>query len=306
MSNGRIATMTWSINTELTEEPYFRARGRNFTKSDIALISNIVRYNHELGRTKISELVCQALKWQQPNGRLKDIACREALRYLEAAGYISLPPQKTKGAVWKKNIYINNEAGSLKKIRRLSFSNIEAKKINNQKEKNLWNELVEKYHYLHSSRLVGRQIKYIFYYDGKPIACMGWGDAAWRIKARDHWIGWNEVDINKNLKLIINNVRFLILPWVKVQNLASHLLAKCANNVANDWQYKYGIKPVLLETFVDTTKYHGTCYLAANWIDIGKTSGYAKVGAGHHNSQTIKTVFVCPLNKRFRHNLKSL
>ena len=182
-------------------------------------------------------------------------------------------------------------------ITSLAFSDIELRKVASGEETRLWNSLVSTFHYLGSSRIVGRQLKYIAVAQGQPIACLGWGDCSWAVRARDKWIGWTEKQMSRKRQCIINNVRFLILPWVKLPNLASYLLAKCSERIAGDWEAKYAILPVLLETYVDPARFLGTCYRAANWREIGTTAGYAKVGASHHNSQAPKTLFVYPLTK---------
>ena len=149
-----------------------------------------------------------------------------------------------------------------------------------------------------------KEIKYIVFDKNRPVACLGWGDASWQLKVRDKWIGWNASQRTRKLHLLVNNVRFLILPWVIVPNFASYILAKCSRAVVNDWEQKNAFRPVLLETFVDTKKFIGTCYRAANWTELGTTSGYAKRGSYHYNSQSPKTLYVYPVNKKFSALLK--
>ncbi len=286
----------------------FHARGRFFTPKQIARIKTIVdRYSAE-GRTRISQRVCRALRWRQANGELKDMACREVLRRLDDLGVIDLPAPKWGGAKWPPREE-NQQPCSKEKavaISSLSFSEIELVCIASKRDPlaALWNSLVDQHHYLHSSRIVGRQLKYIAFYAETPIACMGWGDCAWAQAARDRWIGWSEGQRSRKRHLVINNCRFLILPHVKVPNLASWLIARCTSAAIRDWNEQYSIRPILLETFVDSQRFAGTCYRAANWLAVGTTSGYAKVGNSHHNSQTPKLVFAYPTTQRFRKLLK--
>ncbi len=271
------------------------ARGRRFTRRQILRIAEIVERHYHEGRTRISQQVCQVLQWKQPNGRLKDVACREVLRKLHQLGIVRLPPSRGGGAVWKPAESSLQYTVAHAPITSLAFSEIELCKVESRADMHLWNSLVSTFHYLGSSRIVGRQLKYIAWAKGQPIACLGWGDCSWAVGSRDKWIGWTEKQKARKRQYIINNVRFLILPWVKLPNLASHLLAKCAERVASDWQAKYAVLPVLLETYVDPARFLGTCYRAANWRELGITAGYAKVGATHHNSQTPKILFVYPL-----------
>ncbi len=282
----------------------FTARGRHFTHRQLQLVDHIVRRYSSEGRTKISERVCKALRWKQPNGRLKDMACREVLRRLEAFGCFALPPGRTQGAAWPQRKIAQAYADNTTPVTSIDFRALDVVRVQTARQRHLWNQLVDEFHYLHSSRLIGRQVKYIVYSGTRPLACLGWSDAAWAIRARDAWIGWSRVQIPLRRHLIINNSRFLIVPWVKVPNLASHILARCAKIVVEDWNAAYDYRPVLLETFVDSERFPGTCYRAANWICVGTTSGYAKVGNSHHNSQAPKELFLYPQHPKCRSILK--
>lgn len=273
----------------------FSARGRGFTHRQIEQIRALVSRHFDEGRTRLSERVCRALRWRQPNGRLKDMACREVLRRLDATGKIRLPPAKTKGGVWRGESKGASFEQSRRLIRNLDFAKLRVERVVDAKARLLWRTLVLRFHYLGSPRIVGKQLKYLVYSGRRPVACFGWADASWELRARDTWIGWTRTVRSKKRQFVINNTRFLILPWVRVQNLASHLLARIGHQVVEDWHASYGIKPVLLETFVDPRHFEGTSYRAANWLELGTTRGYSKSGAVHHNSQTPKTLFVYPI-----------
>ncbi|WP_390844808.1 Druantia anti-phage system protein DruA [Anatilimnocola floriformis] len=234
------------------------------------------------------------------------MACREVLRKLDSLGVISLPAQKWGGAKWLQYSLETTGATSNDVITTVTFSKITIVRVDSKGHPlaPTWNSLVDEHHYLHSSRIVGRQLKYIATYEGAPIACLGWGDCAWAQSSRDSWIGWNASQRMRNRHLVINNSRFLILPWIKVPNLASWVIAACSNLAVRDWAEQYAITPALLETFVDSERFLGTCYRAANWQQIGVTAGYAKVGNSHHNSQSPKLVFAYPTTRRFRDLLR--
>jgi len=281
----------------------FFARGRYFTSHEINQIVEITNAFFSQGLTSISRELCSTLNWYQDSGRPKDVACREALRKLEGAGVLDLPiPRKSKSKNY--NPLPSDVSFPSKSICAIDFTEIKFERVTDQLTKKMWNQLISDHHYLHTCKIVGRQIKYFATIHDQPIACFGWADAAWTLKARDQWIEWDQCQLAKNRHLIINNVRFLILPWVKIPNLASHLLSRCASIVSGHWLEGYGFRPVLLETFVDKSRFPGTCYRAANWIEIGSSAGYAKVGSFHHNSQGPKAIFVLPLRNDFRQILK--
>lgn len=289
--------------SKMTSFEYFKARGRRFTVRQLDKIKYITERYFDEGRTAISERVCRFLRWKQANGRLKDVACREVLRKLDEEGVINLPSPKSRGAVWNVRDYKKYD-GDTSLITSLNFKSLRLEIAKDAELSKLWHTLVSEFHYLKSSRIVGRQIKYIVFAKNRPVACLGWGDASWQLKVRDKWIGWNASQRTRKRHLLVNNVRFLILPWVKVPNFASYILAKCSHAVVNDWEEKNAFRPVLLETFVDTKKFIGTCYRAANWTELGTTSGYAKSGSYHYNSQSPKTLYVYPVNKKFSALLK--
>jgi len=167
----------------------------------------------------------------------------------------------------------------------------------------LWNEYIHRYHYLGHKPLPGAQLRYFVTIDQQIVAALGFGAAAWQTAPRDQFIGWSHEQRQLNLSFIVNNARFLIFPWVSSKNLASKILSLVARQLPDDWQKKYNIRPVLLETFVDTERFAGTCYKATNWIYIGKTKGRGKLGPMGKQSVPIKDIWLYPLSRHFKDRL---
>ncbi len=284
-----------------------KIRGREFSKKEITLIKNIVHKNPESGRTHISQLICHKLEWVQPNGWPKDRACRDVLLFLEARNLIKLPASKvTRTAKTIIDSPLNAGIGeSEEPIISGDINNLKIIMVRQTKYDKKWNELISKYHYLGHKVIVGRHLKYMAFLDNIPVACLGWGDAAWAVAGRDKWIGWSRDQREENIYRIINNTRFLILPWVKLPNLASKILSVNLKRVVQDWNTFYGISPLLAETFVEQNRFIGTCYKAANWIHVGNTSGHKKNGKSHTKHNNIKLVFLYPLHKKAKNTLQN-
>jgi len=287
------------------ENPSLVIRGRSIGDKELEEIRALVQEYWQKGRAEISRQICHLWEWKQPNGWLKDRACRDMLLMLEQRGLISLPKRKNPGPQGKKNVQpqgflIDTSVckGSITDYSSLTFSMVRK----SSKEK-LWDHLVHTHHYLGKPFIVGSYLKYIAYLDGQIVACIGWGSAAWKVNDRDQFIGWDQETRKRNLHLIADNVRFLILPWVQVPHLASKILAANAKLLKRDWLDFYNVPLALLETFVDTSRFYGTCYKAANWTHVGSTSGSAKRGASYHYHGLSKAVFVYPLDKKFRERL---
>jgi len=284
------------------------SRGRDITQKDIDAIKKLITKYYIRGRTYISQELSHYWKWYQPNGSLKDMACREILLKLHRMGLIELPPPRVVPNRGKNKNYIQlgleippeTLSGKLS-----DFKEITLALAANSKDQALWNSLVRKYHYQGYSRIVGHSIKYIAYYKKVPVACLGWGSAAWSLGPRDRYIGWDRATKDRNLHFIANNIRFLILPGIKIKYLASHLLSKNIKVIRGDWARKYGHRLYLLETFVETDRFLGTSYKAANWTHLGRTKGYSKKGASHKNHKNIKDIYVYPLTRSFRERMGS-
>jgi len=284
-------------------------RGREFSPMEIDLIKALVASHSNLSRRKLSIFICEKLEWRQANGNLKDRACRDVLIRLNNQGVITLPKpisDFTTQTAGVKHIDFNEPscdiAGTPKNFPAPVFHVVQ-----NNEERNLWNYLVDRYHYKGCRIVVGRHLKYLIYLDQQIIGCFGFADAVLQLKPRDEWITWDEKQRQANLHLIINNVRFLILPWVKIKYLASMLLGLSAKIVPDHWQKRYNYRPLVIETFVEKQRFFGTSYKAANWIYLGQTRGKGRSGMKYYNHGIIKDVYVYPLTRisRLRKLLKS-
>jgi hypothetical protein len=277
-------------------------RGRPVTSQDLDLVRSLVHQHQDQGRTFISKQLCRIWNWHQPNGALKDMACRELLRRLEQKGLIQLPPKKIDIDRRQKKLSLNLLSHEIHPLtgRLKDFLPIELKMVRGSPQEVLHNSLVSQYHYLGYCQIVGPHLKYIAYIQKRPIACLSWGAAAWKIACRDQFIGWSSPTRSKNLFLIVNNARFLILPWIRIPHLASHLLSQNINVLVSDWFHRYQYAPVLLETFVDAERFSGTSYKAANWLWVGRTQGRGKNDRDHQRTLPVKDVFLYPLKKKFR------
>jgi len=281
-------------------------RGRNVTASDIAVIKKIIAANPEGSRRFISQEICRAWQWRQANGALKDMICRSLLLLLQSEDLIKLPPPKCKPA----NPLVNRKKPDKIEVDRTptecpinELFPIHLKQVRRTRLEKLFNSLISEHHYLGYTHPVGEHLKYIAFSNERPIACLSWSSAPWYIGARDRFIGWPPEIRQKNLHLIINNTRFLVLPWVKVPHLASHLLSLSRRRVSLDWESIYNHPVLLLETFVDTERFQGSCYKADNWIYVGKTTGRGKLSKSVKPILSKKAVYVYPLTKNFRDRL---
>ncbi len=280
-------------------------RKRTIAEADLELIQDIVQKHWNKGRTQISEILCEKWNWLQPNGHLKDMACRELLLTLNRKGLITLPPRFNSANNDKRNrsIPVVEIEQTPLQGKPSQFQPVRLALVRNTTLEPLYNSLIEQHHYLGYRQIVGNHLKYIAFIEDKPVACLGWGSAAWSVKSRDAFIGWDKATKENNLHFVANNTRFLILPWVTVKFLASKLLALNAKRVSDDWIRVYNHPLYLLETFVEKNRFKGTCYRAANWIRVGQTKGTAKRGHDHLFHGNIKDVYLYPLRKDFRKKL---
>jgi hypothetical protein len=277
--------------------------GRNFSDSEINLICRLIADNPLANRIKLSRTVCELLGWLRPDGRLKEMSCRVAMIRMHNDGLIPLPPPQNKngnGRRHAKHSPLSNPPPLLFTTPARLITNLQLKIVTHTHQSYLWNELIDRYHYLGYTPLPGAQLRYIVKSQNTLLALFGFGASAWMTAPRDRFIGWNHQQRQKNLHLVINNARFLILPWVQSAHLASLLLGKISRQIADDWQNRYNYRPVLLETFVETPRFKATAYKAANWICVGQTQGRGKLGQRKENNLPIKDIWLYPLHKRFR------
>lgn len=278
-------------------------RGRKITNSDITFIRSTIEKHWDKGRSFISQELCRLWNWRQKNGMLKAMACREVLRKLERAQLVKLPPPKNvqcNSGRGKRPIQLPLHSKELIDDPLSDILPIEIKMVRRTEWEPLYRGLIDTYHYLGYCQTVGEHLKYIAFHEGRPLACIGWGAAAWKVAERDRFIGWSYEDRDKHIHLIAQNVRFLILPWVHVPYLASHILGKMAKILPHQWQRVYNHTIVLLETFVDISRFHGTCYKAANWIHVGLTKGRGKWDTYSQYATPVKAIFLYPLVKNFQ------
>jgi len=284
-----------------------RYRGKVFGSRQIDEIREVIATHRERSRWFISRELCRRWGWAQPNGVLKDIICRGLLLYLETQGLIELPPR---GKIPPYHLFPHKKPASVQVDQSPMEGNlsdlrpIELLQVRRTPLQRLYNSLIEQYHYLGYTRPVGEHLEYLSFAQGRVVACLGWCSAPRHIGCRDRYLGWTPEQRLKNLCRIVINTRFLILPWVKVPHLASHLLGLMARRIPQDWQEIYHHEVVWLETFVDPERgFLGTCYKAANWIYLGQTTGRGKNDQSGRPNRSLKDVLGYPLKRNFREAL---
>ena len=283
-----------------------RYRGRTITRPDVEFVRDVITTQPQLSRRALSFAVCTAWQWQQPNGQPCDGVCRGLLLALHRAGHLVLPPARwgtTKP--WRPRtsapvvpMDTSSLTASLHALRPL-----EIRQVRRTPDEGLFNSLLAQYHYLGYQQPVGAHLKYLVWAAGRPVACVAWGSAPRHLGPRDRCIGWSTAARRRNVRFIAYNSRFLILPWVTVPHLASHLLGRVAARVSADWQRLYGHPIYFLETFIDPARFRGTCYRAANWRVLGRTTGRGHNARTMRPTQPIKEVLGYPLVPDFRMRL---
>lgn len=286
-----------------TEAPT-RYCGRKFTPKELTLIHEVVESCSGLSRKEIAQTVCELLGWRRPSGALKAQECREFLERLQSAGALELPqkqPRRPLGSRTRVPVTVRGDRGRDLVGEVGDFAPIEIELVGTADQRLLFRELVGRYHYLGHAVPFGAHLRYLVY-ASRPeravVGCVQFSSPAWRMASRDAWIGWDDVTRQRNLQRVVNNSRFLILPWVRVKNLASVVLSLAMRRLCADWPRRYGIEVLLVETLVDTSRYSGHCYRAANWLRLGETTGRGRMDREHrrHGAST-KTVLVYPLVK---------
>lgn len=282
-------------------------QGRELRSEDIVLIRDLMTEHKEWNRTRLSRELCHMWNWRNPRGQIKDMAARTLLLKLERRGFIQLPERQGPSANGIRNHDIPQVIHSteliccaLRDLQPLTVSVVRPK----SDDLHLFNCLLSKYHYLGHRNTVGENIRYLVRDRlNRPVSCILFGSAAWKCTARDVWIGWDRYTREKNLDLLTNNTRFLVPPWVTVPYLASHVLALAVRRIQGDWNVKYGHSVYAVETFVDSSRFRGTCYKAANWIQLGATQGRTRNDRKHRIRVPIKDIYLYPLIRDIRQEL---
>ena len=278
--------------------------GRPFTLEELELIRALLGATAPLNRAQLSRAVCERLGWRRPDGRLKDMSCRVALLRMQTDGLIVLPPPRNaKPPPYLARPEIEQAVLEPQSVPAVDLTRLTIDPVGHKRESLLWNAYIQRHHYLGHQLMPGAQLRYFVRAAGEVLALLSFGASAWKTQPRDEFIGWTREQRERNLHLVINNARFLILPWIQCKNLASRVLALAARRLAEDWHVRYAYRPVLLETFVEKPRFTGTCYKAANWLCLGDTQGRGKLDRLHRNAEPIKSVWIYPLASNFRRQL---
>ena len=280
----------------------------DMTPERIEQINKMIRDNPDWHRTRLSQELCRVWDWKGENGQIKDVSCRDVLRALEAAGKIKLPKKlkygRTKGGADQVALMLHDMTPVEEPLSELTPLEIE--EVAGKNKLMEFKSYIAQYHYLGYDRSIGENIKYFVYdRDRRPLACLMFGSAAWSCGPRDAYIGWGREKRKTSLKYVTNNSRFLIYPWVKVPHLASHILSLICRRISSNWVTKYGHPVYMLETYVECERFQGTCYKAANWKYVGKTTGRGRNSKTAVGVLPVKDVYVYPLHKRFRKKINN-
>jgi hypothetical protein len=288
----------------------WRYRGQEIGSEQIVFLREFIRTHPTSSRWKLSRQLCEALGWKQANGALRDMVCRGLLLMLERAGEIQLPPvrrpirgQCRTGRPRPDAVLIDHTPLEMPLK---ALGPIEIQPVRRSADEPLFNSLMEHYHYLAYEQPVGEHLKYLAWAQGRPIACLAWSSAPRHLGSRDRYIGWSAEARRRNIRFIAYNTRFLILPWVRVPHLASHILGKVTRALSDDWAQMYGHPVYFAETFIDPGRFRGTCYRAANWQLLGLTTGRGKNDQTNKPNRPIKEILGLPLTARFREHLTQL
>ncbi len=287
---------------------YLTFCGRTFGADELELMRQIAREFSALGVTEIARTVCELLEWKRPSGRLKNHECRQLLEWLQAEEFLELPALRKLGGRGPRRTELSGPCAEPIAVEGAvsEYVPLELVLVEGEAESRRWREQVERYHYLGSRVPFGANLRYWVRYRDQELACLLWNSPAWKMQARDAWIGWSDGQRRRNLQQIVNNGRFLILPRVRVKGLASRILALSARQMPRDWERHYGCRPLLLETLVDAARFRGTCYRAANWIPVGQTAGRGRMDREHQaHAQAVKDIYVYPLVHDARQRLCS-
>ncbi len=275
--------------------------GRHFTADERQTIRHLIEAHPSASRAQLSRQVCELFHWCKPNGELKDMTCRVAMLRMQADGLITLPAAQR--CPPRQPAYLATAATDpqpllVRPVHELP--GLSLRQVAGAANSRLWNETIARYHYLGYTPMAGSQMRYFVYAGTDQVALLSFAASAWKLAARERFIGWEDDQRQRNLHLVVNNARFLILPWIQSKGLASKILSLSQRQLANDWLARYGYRPVLLETFVETPRHRGICYQAANWIKVGQTAGRGKMCPTSKPILPIKDIWLYPLHKNFR------
>lgn len=281
-------------------------RGREVTEAEVVFIRDLIAAHPTLSRRRLSQELCRAWNWVQPNGHLRDMVCRGLMLALHRTGHIALPDRRQAA----RNPLVERSQPAAAEIARdpihtslSALGPLRLEQVRRTPAESLFNSLIEQHHYLGYTQPVGEHLKYLVFAEERLLACLAWSSAPRHLGPRDRFIGWSAEARRRNIHLIATNLRFLVLPWVKVPHLASHILGRMARQLSADWERVYGHPLYFLETFVDSDRFRGTCYRAANWIVLGRTTGRGKNDQTHRPNRSLKEVLGYPLQRHFRHLL---
>ena len=288
----------------MTDNVECRYHGRDFTATEMSLLRKLIAGPPALNRHLLSKEFCRRIGWYKADGGLKDMMARVVMLAMHKDGRIELPPPKrTRPPRIPMTLGPDTEApllpphATLDEVRPVSLRPV----VRETREGKLWNEYVARYHYLGFTTLVGAQMRYAVHaHDGTPLAMLGFSTAAWTLAPRDRFIGWSQQKREKNLPLVIDNPRFLILPWIHIPNLGSHILAIVRQRLPVDWTERYNTTPVLIETFVETPRYTGAVYRASGWIHVGATQGRGRYDTKNRYDKPKKDIWLRPLRKDWK------
>jgi len=282
--------------------------GRSFSGAEMDLIHGVVERCGGLSRMELAHTVCELLQWARPGGGLKARECREFLEVLDARGVLRLPAKratKPVGSTTRVPVSARGEPAARLEGKVGAFEPVVLEPVRSSEQRLLFRELVGRYHYLGHAVPFGAHLRYLFYSGDRVLGAMQFSSPAWRMAVREGWIGWDESARRANLQRVVNQSRFLILPWVRIANLASVVLARALRRLREDWQERYGLEPLLVETLVDESRYSGHCYRAANWLRLGETTGRGRMDAEHRREGVWpKAVWVYPLQANAAQRLR--
>lgn len=274
--------------------------GKTWSPSDIERIRALIALSPQESRAALAGQVCEVFAWRRPNGQLNLMASRLAMLRMHRDGLIELPaPRHVHRRPSGEFSSVASDPEPLVETLLKDLPDLRVELVTRGKPLRLWNEFIARYHYLGYGVIPGAQLRYFIMAGERVLGAMGFGGAAWKVAPRDRFIGWTAVERQSRLHLVVNQTRFLILPWVRCQNLATKSLAMVKRRLPSDWQVRYGYEPVLLETFVDT-RFRGTCYKAANWTEVGLTQGRSRMDRHHAKDQPVKSIWLMPLSSNFR------